>query len=247
MPPSHHIHDRLHSRNPLDGGPRDPVCGMAVTPPSPFNETYEGKTYQFCSFKCQEKFRIDPKRYAQHKADSPHASHPGPSPATQSGSEFTCPMHPETRQPGPGICPKCGMALEPVMPPLDEEDNPELKDFTRRFWWTLPLTVIVTVLAMTGHSLQLFHGMIQNWVELVLATPVTLWAGWPFCQGGSICSHRSPNMWTLISLGTASAYLYSVVATLLPQSFPATFSQDGRCLLRSRRCDQLAHTARSNA
>ncbi|MCE4054707.1 heavy metal translocating P-type ATPase [Pseudomonas sp. Au-Pse12] len=229
MPPSHHIHDHLHSKKPLDGGPRDPVCGMAVTPPSPFDETYEGKAYQFCSFKCQEKFRIDPERYAQHKTRSPHASHPDPSLTTQSGREFTCPMHPEIREPGPGICPKCGMALEPVMPTLDEEDNPELKDFARRFWWTLPLTVIVTVLAMTGHSWHLFQGSIQNWVELVLATPVTLWAGWPFfVRGVASVQHRTPNMWTLIGLGTAAAYLYSVVATLLPQSFPTTFLQGGR-------------------
>jgi Cu+-exporting ATPase len=121
------------------------------------------------------------------------------------------------------------MALEPVMPGLEEEENPELKDFTRRFWWSLPLTVIVTVLAMAGHSLQLFHGATQNWVELVLATPVILWAGWPFfVRGVASIRHHSPNMWTLIGLGTAAAYLYSVVATLFPQRFPATFMQDGR-------------------
>ena len=89
-------------------------------------------------------------------------------------------MHPEILQIGPGTCPKCGMALEPVMPELEEEDNPELRDFSRRFWWTLPFTVIVTVLAMGGHALSPFHGATQNWVELALATPVALWAGWPF-------------------------------------------------------------------
>jgi Cu+-exporting ATPase len=121
------------------------------------------------------------------------------------------------------------MTLEPVMPGLEEEENPEFKDFTRRFWWSLPLTVIVTVLAMAGHSLQLFHGTTQNWIELILATPVTLWAGWPFfVRGVASIRHRSPNMWTLIGLGTAAAYLYSVVATLFPQSFPATFMQEGR-------------------
>ena len=121
------------------------------------------------------------------------------------------------------------MALEPVIPELDEEENPELKDFSRRFWWTLPLTVIVTVLAMGGHSLNLFHGTTQNWVELVLTTPVVLWAGWPFferCVRSFVL--RSPNMWTLIGLGTAAAYLYSVVATLAPGVFPADFVQDGR-------------------
>ncbi len=102
-------------------------------------------------------------------------------------TEYTCPMHPEIRQPGPGTCPKCGMTLEPVMPALEEEDNPELKDFTRRFWWSLPLTVIVTVLAMAGHALSLFHGEMQNFVEFFLATPVVLWAGWPFlCEQWSL-------------------------------------------------------------
>ncbi len=121
------------------------------------------------------------------------------------------------------------MTLEPVIPELEEEENPELKDFARRFWWTLPLTVIVTMLAMTGHSLQLFHGATQNWVELALATPVTLWGGWVFfARGIDSIRHRSPNMWTLIGLGTAAAYLYSVAATLVPQWFPADFVQDGR-------------------
>ncbi|AZC31791.1 Lead, cadmium, zinc and mercury transporting ATPase [Pseudomonas chlororaphis subsp. piscium] len=120
------------------------------------------------------------------------------------------------------------------MPALDEDENPELRDFTRRFWWTLPLTLIVTVLAMAGHSLEIFHShpissSIQNWIELVLATPVTLWAGWPFfVRGVASVRDRSPNMWTLIGLGTAAAYLYSVAATLFPQGFPAIFMQDGR-------------------
>ncbi|HEY6611422.1 MAG TPA: copper-translocating P-type ATPase [Pseudomonas sp.] len=138
-------------------------------------------------------------------------------------------MHPEIRQVGPGTCPKCGMALEPLLPELEEQENPELRDFTRRFWWTLPLSVIVTVLAMGGHALTLFHGATQNWVELALATPVVLWAGWPFYVRGVLSIvHRHPNMWTLIGLGTAAAYLYSVVATLAPGVFPATFMMDGR-------------------
>ncbi|MGO3939540.1 copper-translocating P-type ATPase [Pseudomonas sp. Lb2C1-1] len=144
-------------------------------------------------------------------------------------TEYTCPMHPEIRQPGPGTCPKCGMTLEPVMPALEEEDNPELKDFTRRFWWSLPLTVIVTVLAMAGHALSLFHSETQNLVEFLLATPVVLWAGWPFfVRGVASVRQRSPNMWTLIGLGTAAAYLYSVAATFWPGGFPATFMQEGR-------------------
>jgi Cu+-exporting ATPase len=121
------------------------------------------------------------------------------------------------------------MTLELVIPELEEEENPELQDFSRRFWWTLPLTIIVTALAMTGHALQLFPGVTQNWVELILATPVTLWAGWPFFSRGlASIRHRSPNMWTLIGLGTAAAYLYSVAATLIPQIFPPNFLQDGR-------------------
>jgi Cu+-exporting ATPase len=222
---SHLEHNHAHTVKLQDGGLRDPVCGMAVTPPSKFSELYEGQTYQFCSLKCQEKFRADPDRYVESPSVPEHFSQPEP----QAGTEFTCPMHPEIRQSGPGICPKCGMTLEPVMPGLEEEENPEFKDFTRRFWWSLPLTVIVTVLAMAGHSLQLFHGTTQNWIELILATPVTLWAGWPFfVRGVASIRHRSPNMWTLIGLGTAAAYLYSVVATLFPQSFPATFMQEGR-------------------
>ena len=138
-------------------------------------------------------------------------------------------MHPEIRQPKPGNCPICGMTLEAVIPELEEEENSELKDFSRRFWWTLPLTIIVTVLAMAGHSLTLFHGATQNWVELALATPVTLWGGWVFfARGIDSVRHRSPNMWTLIGLGTAAAYLYSVAATLAPQLFPQAFFQDGR-------------------
>jgi Cu+-exporting ATPase len=138
-------------------------------------------------------------------------------------------MHPEVRQIGPGTCPKCGMTLEPVIPEREEEENPELKSFTRRFWWTLPLTVIVTVLAMGGHALVLFHGPTQNWIELGLATPVVLWAGWPFyARGVSSVIQRSPNMWTLIGLGTAAAFLYSVVASLAPGVFPDTFMMDGR-------------------
>jgi len=226
----HRDHDHAHPvKSSDDGGLHDPVCGMAVTRPSQFSELYGGQAYQFCSLKCQEKFRAEPQRYAADPSDSHHASYTEPSAEPPLDAEFTCPMLPEIQQPGPGTCPICGMALEPVMPGLEEEENPELKDFARRFWWSLPLTVIVTLLAMAGHSLQLFHGTLQNWVELLLATPVTLWAGWPFfVRGVASIRLRSPNMWTLIGLGTAAAYLYSVVATLFPQSFPASFMQDGR-------------------
>ena len=142
---------------------------------------------------------------------------------------YTCPMHPEIRQDHPGNCPKCGMTLEPVIPELDAEENVELKDFTRRFWWTLPLTVVVTVLAMFGHQLGLFQPGPQSWIELTLSLPIVLWAGWPFfVRGAQSLIHRSPNMWTLIGLGTGAAFLYSVAATVAPQAFPTSFMSMGR-------------------
>jgi P-type Cu+ transporter len=144
------------------------------------------------------------------------------------GTVYTCPMHPEVRQDHPGACPKCGMTLEPVMPSLDD-DNPELADFRRRFWWTLPLTAVVTFLAMFGHSLGWFEMRAQSWIELVMSLPVVLWAGWPFFQrGASSIAQRSPNMWTLIGLGTGAAFVYSVVATVAPQAFPDSFRAMGR-------------------
>ncbi|XZR57736.1 copper-translocating P-type ATPase [Cupriavidus oxalaticus] len=138
-------------------------------------------------------------------------------------------MHPEVRQDHPGNCPKCGMALEPLMPGLDEEESPELTDFRRRFWWTLPLTVVAFILAMFGHRLGWMEATTQSWVELVLATPVVLWAGLPFferCVQSFV--NRSPNMWTLIGLGTGAAYIYSVIATVAPGVFPDAFSEHGR-------------------
>jgi P-type Cu+ transporter len=145
------------------------------------------------------------------------------------GTIYTCPMHPEIRQPGPGNCPKCGMTLEPVMPSLDDEDNPELNDFRKRFWRTLPLTIAVTILAMAGS--RLFpHGLTgQSWIEMALGSPVVLYAGWPFFRRGiESIVRRSPNMWTLISTGVAAAYGYSVVATIAPALFPSTFMEHGR-------------------
>ncbi|WP_302850311.1 heavy metal translocating P-type ATPase [Geopseudomonas aromaticivorans] len=247
MPTTPHEHHAHANAQPSATQPRDPVCGMTVKPDSPHHSAYLGQHFHFCSQRCLDKFNAEPQRYAQpiaaepaeplHHDHSGHAGHAHSSVppaaavtlAADASAEYTCPMHPEVRQIGPGTCPKCGMTLEPVLPELEEEENPELRDFTRRFWWSLPLTVIVTVLAMAGHQLQLFHGVMQNWVELALATPVVLWAGWPFyvrCIRSMI--QRSPNMWTLIGLGTAAAYLYSVVATLAPGVFPATFMMDGR-------------------
>ncbi|MBV2180219.1 MAG: copper-translocating P-type ATPase [Castellaniella sp.] len=167
-----------------------------------------------------------------HRHDS-HSGHDQNRDMAQSvdlpaGTIYTCPMHPEIRQDHPGNCPKCGMTLEPLMPSLDDE-NPELKDFTHRFWWTLPLTVIVTVLAMFGHQLGWFSMGVQTWIELVLSTPVVLWAGKSFfIRGWRSIVNRSPNMWTLIGLGTGAAYIYSVVATVAPDVFPESFVSMGR-------------------
>ena len=138
-------------------------------------------------------------------------------------------MHPEVRQDHPGNCPKCGMTLEPVLPALDEDENPELADFRRRFGWTLPLTVIVTLLAMVGHRLRWFDMAVQSRIELLLSAPIVLWAGWPFfVRGVQSVRQRSPNMWTLIGLGTGAAFVYSVAATVAPGVFPASFQSMGR-------------------
>ncbi|HSH92132.1 MAG TPA: copper-translocating P-type ATPase [Ramlibacter sp.] len=142
---------------------------------------------------------------------------------------YTCPMHPQIRQGHPGSCPICGMTLEPLVPTLEDDENPELKDFSRRFWWTLPLTIVVTLLAMLGHRLGLFETSTQSWVELALSLPIVLWAGSPFfARGWRSVVNRSPNMWTLIGLGTGAAFIYSVVATMTPGVFPAEFASMGR-------------------
>ncbi|HET7528075.1 MAG TPA: HAD-IC family P-type ATPase, partial [Burkholderiaceae bacterium] len=149
--------------------------------------------------------------------------------ATPAGTIYTCPMHPEIRQDRPGNCPKCGMTLEPLLPELGETENPELVDFQRRFWWTLPLTAIVTVLAMFGHRMGWFEMATQSWIELILTLPIALWAGWPFfMRGAQSIVNRSPNMWTLIGLGTGAAFVYSVAGTVAPQAFPASFVSMGR-------------------
>ena len=142
---------------------------------------------------------------------------------------YTCPMHPQIRRPAPGNCPICGMALEPEMPSLDEEGNPELEDFTRRFWWTLPLTAVGVALAMGGHRFVPLAPRTMSWVELVLSAPVVLWAGWPFfVRCADSIRRRSPNMWTLIGIGVASAFIYSVLATVAPGLFPEAFHEGGR-------------------
>jgi P-type Cu+ transporter len=145
-------------------------------------------------------------------------------------SIYTCPMHPEIQQDHPGNCPKCGMALEAIIPDLaDKEENLELQDFRHRFWTTLPLTTIVTLLAMFGHHLGWFEARTQSWIELILSIPIVLWAGKPFfIRGVQSILRRSPNMWTLIGLGTSAAFIYSVIATIVPQAFPLSFTSMGR-------------------
>ncbi|WP_418251528.1 heavy metal translocating P-type ATPase [Gallibacterium anatis] len=194
---------------------------MTVTEQSEHKLTHEGRPYYFCSAKCQGKFAANPLQYLVSTAPEDTAPEPA-------GTIYTCPMHPEVQQDHPGNCPKCGMTLEPIIP-LDEEDNSELKDFQRRFWWTLPLTVVVTILAMFGHRLGWFDMKTQTWVELVLSLPIVLWAGLPFfSRGWQSLANRSPNMWTLIALGTGAAFVYSVVATAAPGIFPASFVSMGR-------------------
>ncbi len=146
-----------------------------------------------------------------------------------SGTTYTCPMHPEIVRDEPGNCPICGMALEPVMPGLDDGDNPELADFRRRFWWTLPLSILVLVVAMFGHGVSAVSPTARTWIEFALTAPVVLWAGWPFFQRwAQSIANRSPNMWTLIGTGVGAAFGYSVVATLAPDLFPASFRDHGR-------------------
>ena len=200
----------------------DPVCGMSVTPQSKHRVSHASNKYFFCSAGCAAKFAADPEKYL-HPLPAPRAA------SKRSDAIYTCPMHPQIRQVGPGNCPICGMALEPLMPSLEEEENPELKDFSRRFWWTLPLTVAVTVLAMFGHRWHWFEPATQNWIELALSAPVVVWAGWPFfVRMAQSIVNRSPNMWTLIGLGTGAAFVYSVAATIGPQWFPSSFVVDGR-------------------
>ncbi len=199
----------------------DPVCGMTVKTDSPHHARHEGREYRFCSAGCRTKFVADPARFLAPPSTEPEA--------VPAGTTYTCPMHPEIVRSEPGHCPICGMALEPVMPTLGDGENPELIDFRRRFWWTLPLSILVLALAMFGHGVNAVSPTVRTWLELVLTTPVVLWAGWPFFQRwAQSIANRSPNMWTLIGTGVGAAFLYSVVATLAPGVFPASFHEHGR-------------------
>ncbi|ESX42009.1 heavy metal translocating P-type ATPase [Mesorhizobium sp. C416B] len=203
----------------------DPVCGMSVDRATARHFfRHEGQGFYFCSAGCQAKFEAEPQKYL---GDRPAAS-PVPK-----GTQYTCPMHPEVIRDKPGSCPICGMALEPMgVPTGDEGPNPELVDFTRRFWVSAVLSVpllIVAMAPMLGLTFQAFvDGRTMVWLELALASPVVLWAAFPFFhRGWESLVNRSPNMWTLISLGVGAAYLYSVVATLFPNIFPHQFRGHG--------------------
>ncbi|MEW6300337.1 MAG: heavy metal translocating P-type ATPase, partial [Thermodesulfobacteriota bacterium] len=247
---------------------RDPVCGMKVNPETAvYRSERDGQTYVFCGRRCLEKFQAEPEKYLRRAAGPPpgapaHLTHAPPTPADDL---YTCPMHPEVRRQGPGACPQCGMALEPLTVPapgtrveytcpmhpevvrdrpgacpicgmaleprtvtVGEEANPELVDMARRFWVSLALTLPIFLLAMAemllGGPVQALPPRVLAWAQLALATPVVLWGGWPFFQRGWVSVvNRSLNMFTLIAIGTGTAYLYSVVATLFPDIFPPSF------------------------
>jgi P-type Cu+ transporter len=248
---------------------RDPVCGMLVQPDNPQRFTYKGQDFVFCSPRCLELFQNQPERYIEPIAEKPEKAEapttaatewapetyltcpmhpevrepkPGACPkcgmalelagapaAPLTKTEWTCPMHPEVVQDSPGSCPKCGMALEPRTVTAGEEENAELRDMRRRFWVAVALTIPVVVIAMghliPGHPLQrLASSHFWGWVELGLATPVVLWGGWPFfVRGVQSVINRSLNMFTLIGLGVSVAYIYSLVAKIFPEIFPASF------------------------
>lgn len=217
----HHGHDHHTKTEPKPGMVKDPVCGMSVDPhTTKHRASFEGRPYYFCSAGCRTKFLADPQKYlSQEKAEKPAPIAPG--------TIYTCPMHPDIRQVGPGACPICGMALEPLEVTADSGPNPELTDMTRRFWIGLALTIPVFALEMGSHLVGLDHIVprgISNWVQLALATPVVLWAGWPFfARGWQSLVTRNLNMFTLIAMGTGVAWLYSIVATVTPGIFPHAF------------------------
>ena len=199
----------------------DPVCGMKVKiATAKHTAEHEGHTHYFCNPKCLQKFAAEPDRYLKPDKASPQAP-------VAPGTVFTCPMHPEIKQIGPGSCPICGMALEPAEVSLDDGPNHELIDMSRRMWIGLALSLPVVALEMGGHltSLHMLLGQkTSNWIQLLLATPVVLWAGWPFfVRGWQSLVTRNLNMFTLIAMGTGVAWGYSVFAVLTPGLFPAAF------------------------
>lgn len=204
---------------------KDPVCGMNVNPDRPAGRhEHAGKTYYFCCNGCLEKFKADPRRYLEPRPAAP------PAPVA-ADAQYTCPMHPEIVQTGPGTCPKCGMALEPVVA-TGTEGNPELDDMRRRLWvsaiLSAPIFLLMVVAMLPGLPMHILPPRIEVWIQFALATPVVLWAGWPIFQRFWLSVvHRSPNMFTLIAMGAGAAYLYSVTAVVAPGLFPDSFREHG--------------------
>ena len=217
-----HAGDDLAASPLAPGLAKDPVCGMTVDPRTAKHRTeYRGQTYYFCSAGCRTKFEADPGKYlAPEKAKAE---------AVPEGTIYTCPMHPEIRQIGPGVCPICGMALEPVVASAETGPNPELVDMTRRFWISLALAVPVVVLENAAHvfGLHLLGEQATNWVEFLFASPIVLWGGWSFfVRGWRSLLTRNLNMFTLIALGTGIAWVYSLVGTIAPGLFPDVMRGD---------------------
>jgi len=212
----HHHNDHHHASGVLD-----PVCGMTVDPHTAKHRAdHHGHPYYFCSAGCKTKFVADPQKYLGKREPEPVVE----------GAIYTCPMHPQIRQEGPGACPICGMALEPETVTADSGPNHELADMTRRFWIGLVLTLPVFVLEMGAHitGIHLVAPALSGYIQFAFATPVVLWAGWPFfVRGGQSLVTRNLNMFTLIAMGTGVAYVYSVVATFAPGVFPDAFRDHG--------------------
>ncbi|MCO5303922.1 MAG: heavy metal translocating P-type ATPase [Phycicoccus sp.] len=219
-----------HDNVPTRPGATDPVCGMDVDRESALTLEHDGTAYHFCSQRCRDRFQQDPSAYVQ-AVGGPGGIPPATSPVRGEVAEWTCPMHPEIRRPGPGSCPICGMALEPVTVTADAGPSPELADMTRRFWVATALTIPIVILEMGRHFVPWLHDLIPAtasvWAQLLLATPVVLWAGWPFfVRGWASVRTRNLNMFTLIAMGTGIAWLFSLVATLAPGIFPTSFRSD---------------------
>src|SRR2546425_7452001 len=211
---------------------KDPVCGMTVDPRNAAGSyEYNGHTYFFCSTGCLNKFRDDPDRFLDTRPQTPFEIQSAAQKKFKA-EEYTCPMHPQIVRDGPGSCPICGMALEPRAVSLQDEENPELVNMTRRFWVSVALSLPVFLIGMSefipGDLLQRIAPMnVWVWLQLALATPVVLWGGWPFfVRGWQSIVNRSLNMFTLIGLGIAVAYVYSLIAALLPQIFPASIRDE---------------------
>ena len=241
---NHDRHDHAHDEPttvelPRAGVVTDPVCGMTVDPTTATGSTsHDGTTYYFCSKHCLAQFEADPAKYTAPAVKPVGGSCCGaktarpsqvPTVATAEAPNYTCPMHPEVIRDGPGTCPKCGMALEPMVPQAGEEGDSELSDMRRRFVAATVLTLPVFVLAMApmipGVTLPHWLSKASNWIGLALSAPVVFWAGWPvFVRAVQALRHRTANMFSLIALGTGAAWLYSTAATLAPGAFPAGFA-----------------------